>query len=62
MCDFIKASEVGGWLRQIVGKGDHRKLMLDDGYLVLRSGPNFDWLMSNLAAGQPPASTWRPSE
>ena len=52
----MKASEVGDWLRQIAGKGDHRKLVPDDDYLVLRPGPNFDWLMGNPAAGQPTPS------
>ena len=48
----VKASEVGNWLRQIAGKRDHRQALSDD-YLVLRPGPNFDWLMGNLAAAQP---------
>jgi hypothetical protein len=48
----VKASEVGGWLRQRTGKRDHREIMSDD-YVVIRPGPNFDWLMGNLAAGQP---------
>ena len=48
----MKASEVGNWLRQHVGKRDHRQLMPED-YVVLRPGPNFDWLMGNPAAGQP---------
>ena len=48
----IKASEVGDWLRQRSGKRDHREVLSDDS-LVLRPGPNFDWLMGNLAAGQP---------
>ena len=52
----MKASEVGDWLRQIAGKGDHRKLVPDDDYLVQRPGPNFDWLMGNSAAGQPTPS------
>jgi len=53
----MKASEVGSWLRQHAGKRDHRKILSDD-YVVLRPGPNFHWLMSSLAAGQPapPAS------
>ena len=50
----IKASEVGDRLRQIAGKRDHRKVVPDDDYLVLRPGPNFDWLMGNVAAGQSP--------
>ncbi len=49
----MKTSEVGDWLRQVAGKRDHRKLVRDDDYLVLRPGPNFDRLMGNLAAGQP---------
>src|SRR3954464_10480126 len=49
----MKASEVGDWLRQIAGKRDHREVLSDEDYLVLRPGPNFDWLMSNPAAGQP---------
>ena len=52
----IKASEVGDWLRQIAGKRDHREVMSDGDYLVLRPGPNFDWLMGNPAAGQPTPS------
>jgi len=47
----IKASGVGDWLRQVTGKRDHRELMPED-YVVLRPGPNFDWLMGNLAADQ----------
>jgi len=43
----MKASEVGNWLRQIAGKRDHREVVSDDDYLVLRPGPNFDWLMGN---------------
>jgi hypothetical protein len=49
----MKVSEVGDWLRQIAGKRDHRKVVSDDDCLVLRPGPNFDWLMGNPAAGQP---------
>ena len=52
----IKASEVADWLRQVGGKRNHRKLVPDDDYLVIRSGPNFDWLMGNSAAGQPTPS------
>ena len=52
----IKASDVGDWLRQRAGKRDHREVMPDDDYLVLRPGPNFDWLMGNPAAGQPTPS------
>jgi hypothetical protein len=47
----MKASEVGNWLRQHVGKRDHRQLMPED-YVVLGPGPNFDWLMGNPAASQ----------
>jgi hypothetical protein len=47
----MKASDVGGWLRQMAGKRDHREALRDD-YRVLRPGPNFDWLMDNLATGQ----------
>src|SRR3954453_7202539 len=50
----MKASEVGDWLRQIAGKVDPRKLVPDDDYLVLRPGPNSDWLMGNPVATQPP--------
>ena len=52
----MKASVVGDWLRQIAGKRDHREVLPGD-YLVLRPGPNFDWLMGDLAAGRssPPA-------
>jgi hypothetical protein len=56
----MKANEVGDWLRQIAGKRDHREAMPDDDYLVLRPGPNFDWLMGNLAAGQPTPSAPEP--
>ena len=48
----MNASEVGNWLRRRAGKRDHRQLVPDD-QVVLRPGPNFDWLMGNLAAGQP---------
>src|SRR5215207_7671533 len=48
----MKASEVGNGLRRMAGKRDHREVLRDD-YLALRPGPNFDWLMGNLAAGQP---------
>jgi hypothetical protein len=47
----MKVYEVGDWLRQVAGKRDHREILSDD-YVVLRPGPNFDWLMGNLAAGQ----------
>ncbi len=48
----MKASKVADWLRQRAGKRDHREVLSGD-YLVLRPGPNFDWLMGNLGAGQP---------
>jgi hypothetical protein len=48
----MKASEVGDWLRQHAGKRDHRQVLSDD-VVVIRPGPNFDWFMGNLAAGQP---------
>jgi hypothetical protein len=48
----MKANEVGDWLRQMAGKRDHREALRDD-YLVVRPGPNFDWFMGSLAAGQP---------
>jgi len=48
----MEASEVGDWLRQHAGKRDHRDVLRDD-YVVLRPRSNFDWLMGNLAAGQP---------
>ena len=48
----MKASEVGEWVRQIAGKRDHRKVMSDD-YVVLRPGPNFDWLMGYPAPAEP---------
>ena len=53
----MKVSEVGDWLRQMAGKRDHREALRDD-YLVVRPGPNFDWFIAGLAAGQstPPAS------
>ena len=57
----MKASEVGDWLRQIAGKRDHREVLPDDDYLVLRPGPNFDWLMGNLAAGPPTPSAPKPN-
>jgi hypothetical protein len=56
----VKASEVSDWLRQHAGKRDHRNVLSDD-YLVLRPGPNFDWLMGNLAAGQPTSSASEPN-
>jgi len=48
----MKASEVGDWLRQHAGKRDHREV-LSGNYLAIRPGPNFDWFMGNLSAGQP---------
>ena len=51
----MKASEVGDRLRQIAGICDHRKVAPDDD-LVLWPGLNFDRLMGNPAAGQPPPS------
>ena len=48
----MKVSEVGDWLRQMAGKRDHREALRDD-YLVVRPGPNFDWFMGSLTAGQP---------
>jgi hypothetical protein len=35
---------VGEWLRQIAGKCDHREVLSDGNYFVLRPGPNFDLL------------------
>ena len=52
----MKASEVGDRLRQIAGKRDHRHVMPDADHYMLRPGPNFDWLMGNPTAGQPPPS------
>jgi hypothetical protein len=57
----MKASGVSDWLRPVVGKRDHRKLVRDDHYLVLRPGPNFDWLMGNPAVGQPIPSEQDPA-
>ena len=49
----MKANDVGDWLRrQHVGKRDHHEALRDD-VVVTRPGPNFDWFMANLAAGQP---------
>src|SRR5215207_10495862 len=48
----IKASEVGEWLRKSAGKRDHHELMPED-YVVVRPGPDFDWLMGNVAADRP---------
>jgi hypothetical protein len=55
----IKASEVGDWLRQIVGKRDRREVVPDDNDLVLRPGPNFDLL--NPVIAQNPLITQAPS-
>ena len=43
----IKAGDVGEWLRQRAGKRDHREVVSDD-YVVVRPGPNFEWLMGLL--------------
>jgi hypothetical protein len=56
----MKAGEVGDWLRQITGKRDHRTLVPEGDYLVLRPGPNFDWLMGNPTAGQPTRLAHKP--
>jgi hypothetical protein len=56
----MEASEVGDWLWQIAGKRDHRKLVPEGDYFVLRPGPNFDWLMGNPIPTQPPASAPEP--
>ncbi len=45
----IKANDVGEWLRRSTGKTDHRKLVPNDDYLVLRPGPNFDLLFGSLS-------------
>src|SRR4051794_20637020 len=55
----MRPSEVGAWLRQHVGKRDHRDLMPED-CIVLQPGSNFDWLMGNLAANQSPPTTPEP--
>jgi hypothetical protein len=55
----MKASEVGDWLRQRAGKRDHREVLSDD-VVVIRPGPNFDWLMGNLAAGQSTLPAFEP--
>jgi hypothetical protein len=53
----VKANDVGSWLRrQHVGKRDHREALSGD-HLVIRPGPNFDWFMGSLAAGQPAPSS-----
>ena len=57
----VKASEVGDWHRQRAGKRDHREALSGD-YVVIRPGPNFDWFMGNLAAGQPAPKHGKPSE
>ena len=56
----MKASEIGAWLRQVSGRRDHREALRDD-YHVLRPGPNFEWFMSGLAAGQSTPATPKPS-
>jgi hypothetical protein len=49
----MKANDGGDWLRrQHVGKRDHHEALRDD-VVAIRPGPNFDWLMRSLAAGQP---------
>src|SRR3954471_5581368 len=48
----IKASEVSDWVRQRAGKRDYREVLSDD-VVVIRPGPNFDWFMGSLTAGQP---------
>jgi len=48
----MKAGEVRDRLRQRTGKRDHREALSDD-VIVIWPGPNFDWLMRSLAAGQP---------
>jgi hypothetical protein len=48
----MKASEVGDCLRRRAGKRDHREVLSGD-HLVIRPGPNFNWLMGTLAADQP---------
>ena len=49
----MKANEIGDWLRrQHAGKRDHHEALRDD-YVVIRPGPNFDWFIGSLAAGQP---------
>src|SRR3954463_1746480 len=55
----MRPSEVGSWLRQHVGKRDHRELMPED-CIVLQPGSNFDWLMGNLAANQSTPTTPEP--
>src|SRR3954447_15822059 len=59
----MKASEVGGWLRQRAGKRDHREVLSGD-YLVIRPGPSFDRLIAILekpGPGQAPLSAPKPS-
>ena len=48
----MKASEVADQLRQHARKRDHREVLRDD-YLVIRPGPNFDWLMGHQTAERP---------
>ena len=57
----MKANEVGNWLRKITGKRDHREVVRDD-YVALRPGPNFNWLMGNLGAGQPTPAAPEPEQ
>ena len=53
----VKVNDVGDWLRrQHVGKRNHHEALRDD-VVVTRPGPNFDWFMSSLAAGQPAPSS-----
>jgi hypothetical protein len=56
----MKTNEVGNWLRrQHARKRDHRDALSDD-VVILQPGPNFDWLMGTLAAGQPTPSASEP--
>ena len=55
----VNASEVSDWLRQHAGKRDHREVLSDD-VVVIRPGPNFDWLMGNPAPTQPLAPAPEP--
>ena len=58
----VKANDVGDWLRrQHIGKRDHHEALRDD-VVVIRPGPNFDWFMGNLAAGQPAPEHGKSSE
>lgn len=52
----MKANEIGDWLRrQHAGKRDHHEALRND-YVMIRPGPNFDWFMQGLAAGEPTAA------